>query len=209
MNVIEKLKYHQENELDEWINSDEKESRKFSKELVKYSKANLNEIKQYCINTIPSEFSSLSIIYEAFSEFSIDFNEFLFEEIQRVVNLAKNKRIKPEYLEVLTDIETEDIYSKTENIYIDIMEFLTSNLNFQNEPKFNIELLDVISWFLIELDEDDEISEAETWINRIIELANNADVSVKIKAREVLKESDISSSLPPRSIIEKIKGIFK
>lgn len=209
MNVIEKLKYHQENELDEWINSDEKESRKFSKELVKYSKANLNEIKQYCINTIPSEFSSLSIIYEAFSEFSIDFNEFLFEEIQRVVNLAKNKRIKPEYLEVLTDIETEDIYSKTENIYIDIMEFLTSNLNFQNEPKFNIELLDVISWFLIELDEDDEISEAETWINRIIELANNADVSVKIKAREVLKESDISSSLPPLSIIEKIKGIFK
>ncbi len=33
---------------------------------------------------------------------------------------------------------------------------LRSNLNLQNEPKFNVELLDVISWFLIELDEDDE-----------------------------------------------------
>ncbi len=209
MNVIEKLKYHQENELEEWIDSDDKVSRKFSKELVKYSKDHLNEIKQYCVNTIPSEFSSLSIIYEAFSEYSIDFNEFLFEEIQRVVNLAKNKRIKPEYLEVLTDIETEDIYSKTENTYIDIMEFLTSNLHLQNDSKFNIELLDVIGWFLIELDEDDEISESIIWINRITELANNADVNVKIKAREVLKESDISSSLNPLSIIEKIKGIFK
>jgi len=209
MNVIEKLKYHQENKLEEWIDSDDKESRKFSKELVKYSKDNLNEIKQYCINIIPSEFSSLSIIYEAFSEYSIDFNEFLFEEIQRVVNLAKNKRIKPAYLEVLTDIETEDIYSKTENIYIDIMEFLTSNLNLQNEPKFNVELLDVISWFLIELDENDEISESKIWINRITELGNNGDVSVKIKAREVLKDSDISSSLNPISFIEKIKGIFK
>lgn len=209
MNVIDKLRYHQENELEEWINSDDKESRKFSKELVNYSKNNLDEIRQYCINTIPSEFSSLSIIYEAFSEYSVDFNEFLFEEIKRVVNLAKNKRIKAKYLEVLTDIETEDIYSKTENIYIDIMNFLTLNLSLQNDSKFNIELLDVISWFLIELDEDDEISESEIWINRIKDLANNADSNVKIKARDVLKESDFTGSLNPLSFIEKIKGIFK
>ena len=209
MNIIEKLKYHQENELEEWIDSDEKVTRKFSKALVKYSKDNLYEIKQYCINTIPSEFSSLSIIYEAFSEYSIDFNAFLFEEIQRVVNLAKTKRIKPEYLEVLTDIEAEDIYSKTENIYIDIMEFLTSNLHLLNDPKFNVALLDVIGWFLFELDEDDEILESRVWIDRITELANKADVSVKIKAREILKEAEISSALTPLSIIEKIKGIFK
>lgn len=209
MNVIEKLKYHEEDELEEWLNSDDKESRKFLKELVKYSKDNLNEIRQHCVNTIPSEFSSLSIIYEAFSEYSIDFNEFLFEEIQRVVKLAKSKRIKPKYLQVLTDIETEDIYSKTENIYIAIMEFLTSNLNLQNESNFNVELLDVISWYLIELDEDDEISESNKWISRITELANNADVSVKIKAREVLKELDISSSLNPLSFFEKLKGMFK
>lgn len=209
MNVIEKLKYHQEDELEEWLNSDDKESRKFLKELVKYSKDNLNEIRQHCVNTIPSEFSSLSIIYEAFSEYSIDFNEFLFEEIQRVVKLARSKRIKPKYLQVLTDIETEDIYSKTENIYIAIMEFLTSNLNLQNESNFNVELLDVISWYLIELDEDDDISESKKWISRITELANNADASVKIKAREVLKEFDISSSLNPLSFFEKLKGMFK
>ncbi|MCF1192255.1 hypothetical protein LRR18_11720 [Mangrovimonas sp. AS39] len=209
MNIIENLKYHQDNELEDWINSDDKVTRKFLKELVKYSKVNFNEIEQYCINTIPTEYSSLSIVYEAFSEYSIDFNEFLFKEIQRVVNLAKNKRIKPEYLELLTDIETEDIYSKTEDIYIEIMEFLTSNLHLQNEPEFNIELLDVIDWFLIELDQDDEISESRIWINRITELANNGDLGVKIKAREVLKNSDISNALPPFSLIEKIKGIFK
>ncbi len=209
MNVIERLKYHQENELEEWINNNEKDSRKFLKELVNYSKTNLDEIRQYCINTIPSEFSSLSIIYEAFSEYSVEFNEFLFEEIKRVVNLAKNKRIKAEYLEILTEIETEDIYTKTEDIYIDIMDFLTLNLSLQNDPKFNIELLDVISWYLIELDEDDEISESKTWFNRITELANHADSNVKIKAREVLKEAGITSSLNPLSFIDKIKGIFK
>lgn len=209
MNVIEKLKYHQDNELEEWIYSDDKESRKFSKELVTYSKENLTEIKQYCVNIIPSDFSSLSIIYEAFSRYSIDFNRFLFEEIQRVVNLAKNKVIEPEYLEILTNIETDDIYSKTENIYIEIMEFLTSNLNLENEADFNIELLDLISWYIIELDEDDGISESEIWINRIKELANNGNFSVKKKAREVLKESDVSTSSSPLSFIEKIKALFK
>lgn len=209
MNVIEKLKFHEENELEEWIDSDEKESRKFLKELVSYSKDNLDEIKQYCVNTVPSEFSSLSIIYEAFSAYSVDFNEFLFDEIQRVVNLAKNDRINPEYLAVLTDIETDDIYSKTKKIYIDIMDYLTSNLNVQNDPKFNVALLDVISWYLMDFDEDDDISQSKVWFNRITELANNGEVSVKIKAREVLKESDISSALKPLSFMEKIKGIFK
>ncbi len=209
MNIIEKLKYHEKNELEEWLDNDEKISRKFLKGLVKFSRDNLDEVKQYCINTVPTEFSSLSIIYEAFSEYSTDFNEFLFEEIQRVVNLAKNKKIKPEYLDVLTDIETEDIYSKSEEVYIKIMEFLTFSLKLENDKNFNIALLDVISWYLIELDEDDEISESETWINRIKKLANNGDLSVQIKAREVLKDSDISSSLSPFSFIEKIKGIFK
>ena len=88
------------------------------------------------------------------------------------------------------------------------MEFLTSNLNLEKEPKFNVELLEVISWFLIEFDEDDEISESKIWINRITALADYADVNVKIKAREVLKESDISSALSPLSFIEKIKSIF-
>ncbi len=209
MDVIEKLKCHQKDELAEWIGSDDKVYRKFLKELVKYSKENPDKIKQYCINTIPTEFSSLSIVYEALSEYSVDFNQFLFEEIQRVVNLAKNKRIKPKYLEVLTDIETEDIYSKTEDIYIQIMEFLTSNLNVQNEKNFNIELLDIIDWYLIDLDEDDDIAESEIWISRIKELAKNGDASVKIKAREALKDSDIPDSFSPLSFVEKVRGIFK
>lgn len=209
MNVIEKLKYHEEDALDDWNRSDDKESRKFLKDLVKYSKENPNEIKQYCINTIPSEDSSLSIVYEALSEHSIDFNAFLFEEIQRVVKLAKNKRIKPDFLEVLSDIETEDIYSKTQDIYIEIMEFLTANLNIQNEKKFNNELLEVIDWYLMELDEDDDISESKIWIDRIEKLANNGEASVKVTARKVLESIDFSGTLTPLTFIEKIKGIFK
>ncbi len=208
MSIIEKLKYHEEDKLNDWVDYSEKRSRKFLKEIVHYSKDNFEEIRTYCNNTIPKELSSLSIVYEALSEYSTNYNDFLSQEVQRVVNLAKNGTIKATYLEVLTDIETEDIYSKTEDIYIKTMNFLIANLHLENDNNFNIQLLEIIDWYLIELDEDDDIKEASVWINQIKNLANNGSSSVKIKAREVLNNSEISVSLNPLSVIEKIKSLF-
>lgn len=209
MNIIEQLKYHDKNQLDEYLDFSGKEEKKFLKEIVKFAKENESELRQYCINTIPTENSSLSIIYEALSEYSVSFNQFLFEEIKRVIDLAKQNRIKPEFLEVLTDIEPEDIYSKDEGVYINILNYMISNLSINNENKFNIELLDIIDWFLIELDEDDEISESKNWTNQLKTLANEGHSSVKLKAREVLKDSNSTESLNPLSFLEKLRGIFK
>ena len=77
------------------------------------------------------------------------------------------------------------------------------------EPFIVYWFLEIISWFLIELDEDDEIIESENWISRIEELGNSGDVNVKIKVREVLKDADIPSSLNKISFFERIKGMFK
>lgn len=208
MSIIEKLKYHEEDKLNDWVDYSEKRSRKFLKEIVHYSKDNFEEIRTYCNNTIPKELSSLSIVYEALSEYSTNYNDFLSQEVQRVVNLAKNGTIKATYLKVLTDIETEDIYSKTEDIYIKTMNFLIANLHLENDNNFNIQLLEIIDWYLIELDEDDDIKEASVWINQIKNLANNGSSSVKIKARELLNNSEISVSLNPLSVLEKIKSLF-
>ncbi len=208
MTVLDTLKAHEQNQLRDWYKNDNKESRKFLKEIVAFTKENPNEIKQYCSQIIPTEFSSLSLVYEALSEHSTDFNTFLFEEIQRVILLAKNKRIKPEHLEILTDIETEDIYSKAQDIYVKIMEFMTSNLQLQNDTDFNIQLLDVIDYYLIDYDEDDAIPEYKNWINRIRELAENGKTSEKIKAREVLKDLDSMENLTSLSFFEKIKSLF-
>lgn len=207
MNIIEQLTYHENDQLTEWYELDDKVTRKFQKELVKFSNENPNEIKQYCTDTLPSEYSSLSIVYEALSEYSTDWHEFLFEEIQRVVNLAKNQRIKPSYLEVLSDIELEDIYSKDEAVYIKILNFITANLNTNNDNQFNIELLEIMDWYLIEFDEDDDISEAKNWINTIENLIQNGSFPVKIKARKVLKDVDGYNN--PQSFFERFFGMFK
>lgn len=209
MEVIESLKFHEKNEMDSWYDLSEKESRKFLKELAKYTNKNPTEIEQYCINTIPSEDSSLSIIYVALSEFSNKWNSILLNEIKRVVTLAKNSTIKPEVLDILTDIETEDIYSKDEDVYIEMLNFLTTSLSLSNNQKFNIELLEVIDWFLIDLDKDDNIIEAENWFKAIEVLAINGDSTVKSKAQEVVNSIEFETSLPTTSFMDRLKSLFK
>lgn len=210
MTIIEQLQHHENNQLEEWLDFDDKTSKRFSKDIVKFANSNPEEFKNYCINTIPSEYSSLSIIYEALSEYTTAWNAFLFEEVKRVVNLAKLKQIKYEYIEVLEEIETEDIYSKDEDIYIEVLNFLTSQLHLSNDEGLNLGLLSLISWFIIEYDEDDAISEIDAWVNSIKNLADNATQSnVKLEAREILDDLDDTISFKPLSILENIKRLFK
>ena len=79
MGLIEQLRIHEKDQLSKWIASEEKISRRFNKDLVNFANDNPEAIKQYCINTLPNEFSSLSIVYEALSEFSVAHNKFLLE----------------------------------------------------------------------------------------------------------------------------------
>lgn len=209
MNVIEELKYHEANELEDWINYDEKKQKKFLRELVKFSNENRYEIELYCINTIPTEFSSLSIVYEALSTHSSNFNDFLFKEIQRVVTLVKEGKTEPENLEVLQDIDMEDIYSKDVRSYIKVMDYLTSNLQLNLPRQFNLQLLDIIDWYLIELDQDDDISESTNWMNQIKNLAINGETKVKSMAKKTLKSIDMSETSKSSSLFDIIKGFFK
>ena len=208
MTIIEQLQQFENDEMESWYDLSDKKSNRFLKDIVKLAKEDLPKLRAYCESVLPSEFSSLSIVYEALSEYSAQHNEFLYEEIQRVVNLAKNKQIKPAYLEVLTDIEPEDIYSKDEEVYVKMMNFMTENLHLTNDTKFNVELLDVIDWFLIELDEDDDILQAPQWIERIVNLVENGDAKVKIKARDVLKDVSGAPSYSGPSFLDRLKAIF-
>ena len=209
MNIIEELKYHEKDQLDEWLGFSGKKEKKFMKALVQFANENPDDIKTYCQNTIPTESSSLSIVYEALSEYANGWNDFFLEEIKRVISLAKENRINPQYIEVLTDIETDDVYDKDEESYIKMLDYLTSSLQLTDHPKFTVELLDIIDWFLIDLDEDDDIPASENWINQITKMANEGEAQVKKKAREILKEIGMTTSLNPLSFMEKLKGIFK
>lgn len=209
MTIIEELKRYEKNQLDDWFNLSEKDQKRFCKDLIKFSNKHPDKLKAYCINTLPSEYSSLSIVYEALSEYSTEWNEFLCEEIKRVVILAREKRIKPKYLEILTDIECEDIFSKTEEVYIEILNFLTSELRVNNDDKFNEELLEIIDWYLIEYDEEDDILEAEVWVERVKALAEEGTPKVKVKARSLLKDMDPDLRFKAMSFMENLKLFFK
>lgn len=209
IDIIESLKYHEDDQLTDWIDYDDKTTKKFSKDVLQFANENPSAIKDYCHSTTPTEFSSLSIIYAALSEYSTDWHEFLFEEIIRVVTLAKEKRINPEFIEVLSDIETEDIYSKDEAMYIKMVDFLISQLHLQNVNAFNIQVLDLLDWFLMDLEEDDAILESKQWTNSILKFANNGNSAVKFKAREVLETMEVVVELSPLSLIDKVKGVFK
>ncbi|MFD2914233.1 hypothetical protein [Psychroserpens luteus] len=217
MDIIQQLEFHEKDQLSKWIASEEKTSRRFSKDLVNFTNENPDKIKNYCNNTLPREFSSLSIVYEALSEFSVAHNKFLLEEIKRVISLAQSKKIKPEYIEVLEDIETEDIYSKDEAIYIEIINFITSALHIDNDEKLNLQLLSLLDWFLIEYDEDDAISEVSIWISRMKNLAENAkQIEVREEAKDALDNLDENlsfnenaSTLESPSLLSKISRFFK
>ena len=194
-----------------------KKYRRFSKDIVNFANEHPETLKHYCKDTIPEEFSSLCIVYEALSEFSVAYNQFLFEEIKRVISLAQADKIKPEYIEVLEDIETEDIYSKDETIYIDIINYITSTLHVDNDEKLNLQLLSLLDWFLIEYDEDDNIQNVTDWIHRMKHIAENAkQQKVRVEAKDVLENlddnlsyNDNTATLESKSLLSKITGFFK
>ena len=217
MDIIEQLKHHEKDNLSEWINFEDKISKRFSKDIVKFANENPDALKQYCNTTMPNEFSSLSIVYEALSEYSVTHNAFLFEEVKRVIALAQTKTINPEYIEVLEDIETEDIYSKDETIYIEIINVITSALHLDNDERLNLQILSLLDWFLTDYDEDDAISEAVVWIDSIKIIAENAkQLEVREAAKEALENLDENisyvdndSTLESQSLLSKILRFFK
>lgn len=208
INIIEDLKTHEKKLLDSWYNLDEHQSKKFLQKVVRFADENPNKIKQYCRNTLPLEFSSLSIIYEALSEYSNNWHEFLLDEIKRIIALAKAKRINYHYLSIIEEIDLETIYGQSPHIYSKIINHILSNLDLANVEKFNLQLLEALDWFFIELDVNDKIVE-QNWIDQIVVLANNGRIKEKLKAREILENFDREISLEPFSTADKSKKFYK
>ena len=209
MTVIEELSFHEKDELDSWYDLSDKKTKAFLKKIVAFADEYPTLLAEYCQSLIPNDFSSLSLVYEALSEYSVNHNQFLFEEIKRIIELVKQQKMDVELIDVLSEnIEMEDIYSKTPSIYIDIMSYLTNCLDSNNLELFNIQILDFIDWCLIDYDEDDEIEESINWKNKLLLIANGDNLKLKLKKRKILKNFSSISKLEPLSFKEKLSKIF-
>ena len=203
--IINKLKEHEKNQLDIWFALEEKETKKFLNDVVSFADKNPDEIKQYCYSITLSEFSSLTIVYEALSEYSNDWTDFLADEFIRIVNVIEKGKDKPGFLEVLESIDVESIYKKNDAAFIKSLDFLTSKLDTDKSDKFNIHLLELIDNFILEIDDETEFMEYSNWISKVKRLENNGSKKVKAKAKEVLSDDDSNSS----SIFKKVFNLFR
>ncbi len=192
MSTIEKLQAHQENEMSEWFDYSDRKMEAFLAEVALFAEENPKDLKAFCQQTLPSEFSSLSIVYQALSEHSSSQGNFLLAEVKRVIDLAKDNKIEPSDLKILLDIDVELFYENDPEAFTQSLDYMADNLLLENEGPVNTELLDVLDWFLGEYFENESKASAKKWINPIVNLANNSTISVKLKAREMLEGIGVS-----------------
>jgi len=184
--MINQLKEYEKNNLDDWYDLEDSEQKKFLRSLASYIEDNKTEVRNYCSNTEVQEFSSLSIIYEAASVYSFRCNDFILEEIKRVVKLLQKNTIKAGKLEILEDFELEDLYEKEYSSYCQVLDFLIDSLSTSQSDKQNIALLELIDFYLIESDEDEQY---KTWIGKIRQFGNKASDKIKAYLVENKKRS--------------------
>lgn len=174
--MIKQLEKYEKDELDSWYELKVEEQDAFCKELAAYFELNRSELTNYCLNLKPKGFSSLSIVYEAVSLYSFQFNDFILDEVKRLVLLAKQEKIKPKRLEVLEDFDLDNLVEKDYAIYKRIIEFLMGTLSHRNSDKFNLALLDLIDDYLIYSEDD---SQLDIWENQVESFKKGASEGLK------------------------------
>lgn len=187
MHIIERLSFHEKDELDKWFELNGSESKQFLLDLVDFANSNFEELRHFCQSTEPKEFSSLSIVYEALSNYSIDYHDFLFEEIKRIVQYAKESDAS--VLSILDDIETEEIYDNSEDIYLAIIDHLHAELTDDpNHLEFNFALLELLDFYLIDLEIKHESLQIKKWKEKLEDLTHKGPSKIRLKAKEVLED---------------------
>ncbi|WP_428742351.1 hypothetical protein [Tenacibaculum sp.] len=108
--MIEKLIEYEKDELDNWYSTSVEFSDHFMKEFVTYADNHKSEVISYTLSSEPSLISSHNIIYEALSTYSTDWNDFLFDELKRILNIVEKEPKKYRILEVIDSFEVDNIY---------------------------------------------------------------------------------------------------
>jgi len=206
--IIKILKKHEANELNKWYELDEATKEKFIRDIALFARQNEATIIAYCQSVIPSYFSTLSIVYEALSKDDARWNHFLFDEIIRVNELIKRKKIPIQTLEVLSDIDAENIY-KEQSLYVELINYLVAQLNPNYTDNYIIAVLDLLDWYLMELFIEDQIAEANHWYSKIKNIHDQTvNKNVKRLAIESMMHLEELIKVERPSVMQSLRDFF-
>ena len=187
MDALEKLLLLEQDELEAIYTSEaDEEYKELLNGIVEISWQNPGKLKAFCARLPENDFAILQVIYYALT-FIDGWHDCLFDEIQRIVSLAENKRIAPENLDVLSSIDIGDLYDKDKQFYARIIDYLFAHIRPGNDNEINWELLNLLWEYLFELDGDDDFPQMTNWINRLQELARDKDEEISETAFDVLE----------------------
>ncbi len=195
-------KYRKEQQLDNFYLLRDDEKNNYLKEVLYFANSNPYKFIQYCKSIEPTEFCSLSIIYEALMLDENNWVNFFVEEHQRVFDLAKSKRrpFKSSYcLEVLA---MNKIRNKTyEN---KIIHFLAGEIT-SNIPGIRLRAIHLLHLWI---NPDNQLEHYET-LTKIRELVHDKNRKVRWAAAQALKQTQLFPKKELRiSYIDKIIGRF-
>lgn len=209
MTVIDKLREHEANELDFWYAKSDDDQKNFEIEIQNFARHSFQELEAYCKTVIPTEFSSLSIIYNALSEETSEWSAFLLEEYKRILSFAKQKRFAYEHLEVLEDIDLCSIYENSPEDYYRFIDQLVKNLSQTDEHELTHAILDLIDWTLLVMSEDEDYRKNKRWFYRLAEFANEGNFKNRLLARDILEDTFVYPELKPLTFIEKVREFLR
>jgi hypothetical protein len=197
MDVIAELCNHELDGLARWETLNEADSEALLEHIALFAQKDLEAMRRYCLSVTPAQQSSLGLVYKALSEHSNACDAFLADEVRRVVWLARESRIPPEHLDVLSNIDTAEMYDSNRPQYIAIVDELVSHLDSRGRKTFLVAVLELLEWFLLDYDADDDFPQVANWKMKLKRLKDSADWEVRASVNDALDELK-GPSLPYR-----------
>jgi len=182
----------------------------FSVEFAAFVDTNPAEIEAYLLKQEVTGYGTLYIAFEAISRYS-KHPEIILPTVKKVLDFSYTTDEDSLYnMTVLDDIDTMELFDEHPTVYMQHMDLLVSRLKKEKELSYLMQLLDVFDMALV-IPVEPEYKQyiRKQWFDQIAEFANYGEtLNLKLKAREVIKNSEQDCDLIPLTFGERVKKLL-
>ena len=208
--MIEKLEELAASECNVWLGMAYEDQEAFSVEFAAFADANPSEIEAYLLKQEVTSFCTLHIALDAISRFS-KHPEILLPTVKKVLDFQYTMDDDSLYhMTLLDDIDTVELFEQHPEVYLQHMDLLVSRLKPEKEQPYLLQLMDVFEMaIVIPVQPEDKHLICKRWFDKIMEFANSGEnLKLKLKAREVIKNSEQVCDLIPLTVGERVRKLL-